>query len=82
MSNNLFVTKTNLLLIVSGSVSLSQGASLDTSWAATTVWRLEGEVDVLLRIQTDDEGWDIDDLSADTAKNSMNEYTSELINFE
>jgi hypothetical protein len=39
-----------------------------TAWTPTTEWRGEREVDVLLRVKTDDEGWDVDDLLADAAR--------------
>ena len=38
-----------------------------TTWAASTKWRGEREVDVLLGVETDDERWDVDDLLADAA---------------
>lgn len=38
----------------------------DTAWTPATERRSEREVDVLLRIETDDERWHVDDLAADT----------------
>ena len=38
----------------------------DTARATTTEWRGKGEVDVLLGVETDHEGWDVDDLLANT----------------
>ena len=35
---------------------------------STTKGRLEAEVNVLLRVQTDDEGWDVDDLKLKNCK--------------
>lgn len=55
---------TTLVLALSGLGLLSS----DTAWATTTEWRGEGEVDVLLGVETDDERWDVDDLLADAAK--------------
>lgn len=52
---------TTLVLALSGLGLLSS----DTTRATTTEWRGEGEVDVLLGVETDDEGWDVDDLFAD-----------------
>ena len=43
-------------------ISLFGVLPLDTSWSASTEWRLEAEVNVLLGVQADDEWWDIDDL--------------------
>ena len=42
--------------------------SPNTTWAATTKWRGEREVDVLLGVETDDERWDVDNLLADTVE--------------
>jgi hypothetical protein len=39
-----------------------------TAWTTATEWRGEREVDVLLGVETDDEGWDVDDLLADAAR--------------
>jgi hypothetical protein len=39
---------------------------LHTAWAPTTKRRREREIDVLLRVESDDEGWYVDDLLADT----------------
>ena len=41
--------------ITSTSLALLGVLPLDTSWSASTEWRLEAEVNVLLGIQTDDE---------------------------
>lgn len=60
----------SLLLVLLGVVTAGTlgglGAlALNTAGAATAVGRLEGEVDVLLRVETDDERGDVDDLLAD-----------------
>lgn len=70
------ITKQLFLVSIRGtsSFSLLGVASLYTSWAATSEGRLEREVDVLLRVQTDDEGWNIDDL----ATNSENKIIDTL----
>jgi len=47
--------------ITSTSLALLGVLPLDTSWSASTEWRLEAEVNVLLGVQADDEGWDVDD---------------------
>jgi hypothetical protein len=55
-------------LLVTALFPLSSGSStlpLDTTRASSTVRRSEGKVDVFLRVQTNDEGWDVDDLLAD-----------------
>merc|ERR1719333_1727451 len=52
--------------ITSTSLALLGVLPLDTSWSASTEWRLEAEVNVLLRVQADDEGWDVDNLLSDT----------------
>uniref|UniRef100_A0A8W7PQG4 Uncharacterized protein n=1 Tax=Anopheles coluzzii TaxID=1518534 RepID=A0A8W7PQG4_ANOCL len=47
-------------------LALLQVLPLDATWTATTEGRLQREVDVLLRIQTDDERRNVHDLLADT----------------
>lgn len=37
-----------------------------TSWTPSTEWRSKCEIDVLLRVKADNEGWNIDDLLANT----------------
>merc|ERR1719300_1831397 len=60
----------DLILITTGitstSLSLLGVLPLDTSWSASTEWRLEAEVNVLLGVQADDERWDVDDLLSNT----------------
>lgn len=48
----------------------------DTAWAATAEWRVQSEIDVLLRVETDNERWDIDDLLSDTDVSLADENTS------
>ena len=50
-----------LLLLRSSSLALA----LDTTVAPSAIWRGEGEVDVLLGVEADDERGDVDDLLAD-----------------
>lgn len=50
------------IILLLGGLSL---LSPDTTRAATTEGRGEGEVNVLLGVETDDEGGDVDDLLAD-----------------
>lgn len=60
-----------LLLIVSSSSSalaLLGVLSLDTAWASATVRRPQGEVNVLLAVQTNHKRGDVHHLLADTAK--------------
>merc|ERR1712137_434719 len=57
-----------LLLLITLTVTLLGGLGLlspDTAGAATTERRGQGEVDVLLRVEADDERGDVDDLLAD-----------------
>lgn len=58
-------------LIISSSSStlaLLGVLSLDTAWTSAAVWRPQGEVDVLLAVQTNHKGGDIHHLLADTVK--------------
>lgn len=61
----------NLLVILFTSISsiraLLQVLPLDTTSTAATEWRAQGEIDVLLRIQTDDKAGDVHQLLANTA---------------
>lgn len=62
----------NILLVIlfttiSAIRTLLQVLPLDTASAAATEWRAQGEVDVLLRIQTDNEAGDVHQLLTDTA---------------
>ena len=66
------VKSTCLLLVLLVATLLLLGSSssalaLDTAGAATTVWRGEGKVDVLLGVETDDERGDVDNLLANAA---------------
>lgn len=58
------------LLIVGGATtgSLTQVLPLHAARAAATEGRLQGEVNVLARIQPDDEGRNVHNLLADTRK--------------
>ena len=42
--------------------------SLHTSWAPSTIWRIQWEINVLLRVQTHNVWWDIDKLFAHTGE--------------
>lgn len=58
-----------LILLLAFALTLLRGLGLlspDTTRAATTERRCEGKVDMLLRVETDDEGRNVDDLLADT----------------
>ena len=66
-SGTLFRASASRLILVASSVisasfSLLGVLPLDTSRSATSEWRLEGEVNVLLGVQTDNEGRDVDNL--------------------
>jgi hypothetical protein len=47
----------------------------NTTRTSTSEWRAKGEIDVLLRIETNDEGWDVDDLLANTDVSLADEDT-------
>ena len=49
--------------------------SSDTARTSTTKWRAQGEVDVLLGVETDDEGRNVNDLLANTDMSLANEDT-------
>jgi hypothetical protein len=60
-----------LLFLLLGVILLLRRLGLlssDTTWTSSTEWRGKGEVNVLLGVETDDEGWDIDDLLSDTIR--------------
>ena len=68
---------TRLLLVLLVATLLLLGSSghplaLDATRAATTVWRGERKVDVLLGVQTDDEGGHVDDLLANARIPAIN----------
>ncbi len=60
---HLFLFFLLLVILLLGSLGL---LSSDTTRAATPEGRGQGEVNVLLGVQTDDERWDVDNLLADT----------------
>jgi hypothetical protein len=67
-----FLLRRNLLLVLLSGIlvtTLLGGLGLlppDTTRTAATKWRGQGKVDVLLRVEADHEGGDVDDLLADT----------------
>ena len=63
-SNLLLLLFTTLLATLTALGGLGLLSS-DTTWASSTEWRGKSEVDVLLGVETNDEGWDVDDLLAD-----------------
>jgi len=68
-----------VVLLLLGLVSLLSGLGLlspDTTRAATTEGRRQGEVDVLLGVETDNERGDVDDLLADADVALADEDTS------
>lgn len=68
-----------LILLLVTTVSLLGGGGLlsaDTAGAATAEGRGKGEVNVLLGVETDDEGRNVDDLLADTDVALADENTS------
>merc|ERR1719412_1619329 len=48
--------------VVASSIALLSVLPLDTARPATSEGRLQAEVDVLLRVETDDEGWNVNHL--------------------
>lgn len=68
-----------VILLVVTTVTLGLGGSsllsADTAGAATTEGRGKSEVDVLLGVETDDEGGNVDDLLADADVTLANEDT-------
>lgn len=70
-----------LLLLITGIITTILGGSSrgllspDTAGTPTAEWRGEGEVNVLLRVKTDDERRDIDDLLADAGEIVSRECT-------
>merc|ERR1719445_577036 len=61
--------------IFSTSLTLLGVLPLDTSRSATSKWRLEAEVNVLLRVQTDNERRNVDNLLPDTDMPLSNQDT-------
>lgn len=60
-----------ILLLAIGATAagaLLEVASLDAARLATSVRAVDGKVDVLLRVQADDERRDVDDLAADAKR--------------
>jgi hypothetical protein len=62
-----------IVILLLGSLGL---LSADTSWTSTTEWRAQGEVDVLLGVETDNERWNVDDLFTNTDVSLTDEDTS------
>merc|ERR1739847_42194 len=59
----LMLKKRSLFGIAVGtSLVLALVLSDDSAWSAAGQWRLEAEVDVFLAVESDDVGWNIDDL--------------------
>lgn len=68
-----------LLFLLTLITTLLRGLSLlpsDTTRPSTTQWRVEGEVNVLLGVQSNNKGWDVDDPLADTDVALADEDTS------
>ena len=58
------------LLVILG-LTTAGIAALDAARTATAEWRVEGELDVRLGLDTHHEGWHVDDLAAHTAKENI-----------
>merc|ERR1719154_754180 len=54
----------SVLVFAVAALALLGVHSLDSAWGSATIWRLEAKVDVLLRVEADDERWDVDELLA------------------
>jgi len=69
-----------LVLVLGGLFVTASGGlgalPLDTTRTSTSEGRVHGVVEVLLRLQSDDEGWDVDHLLADTDVTLPDEDTS------
>jgi hypothetical protein len=79
--NPLFIQRSLLVVLLVVGTALTTGSRLsplplNTTGSSTTVRRLQGVVDVLLRVETDDERWDVDDLLADSDVSLTDEDTS------
>lgn len=46
----------------------------DTAGTPATKWRSQSEIDVLLRVETDNERWNVDDLLADAIMNTISVF--------
>ena len=55
--------------------------SLDSAGRTAAVGRLEAEVDVLLRVETDDERWDVDELLAHADVTLTDQHASVMDRF-
>jgi len=56
-----------LVLVVTTTAAGGKVAALDTAWTATTEWGGHSELNVRLGLDTHHEGWDVDNLAANTA---------------
>jgi hypothetical protein len=65
----------SLLVIVTAGLGLSGISSGNSAWLATSKWRLEAEVDVLLRVESDHKAWYVDNLLSDTDVALSDEYS-------
>ena len=80
MPNPLFIQSSLLVVLLLVVTALTTGGRLgplplDTTGSSTTIRRLQGVVNVLLRVETNDEGWDVDDLLADSDVSLTDEDT-------
>ena len=66
--SNLFLILFSLVAAVTLLGSSLGLLPLDATGAATTKWRSESKVNVLLGVETDDERWHVDYLLADAAE--------------
>jgi len=55
-----------LVLVVTTTAAGGKVAALDTAWTATTEWGGHSELNVRLGLDTHHEGWDVDNLAANT----------------
>ncbi|EHN03628.1 Rps9bp [Saccharomyces cerevisiae x Saccharomyces kudriavzevii VIN7] len=63
-----------------GRFSLSSGVSSgDSTWSGTTEWRGWGKINVLFRVQSDHERWDVDNLLTNSNV-SLSDQNSGVVN--
>merc|ERR1739847_138456 len=73
----LMLKKRSLFGIAVGtSLVLALVLSGDSAWSAAGQWRLEAEIDVFLAIESDNVGWNIDDLLSHSDVSLSDEHSS------
>merc|ERR1719507_2241436 len=62
-------------LLVTAGLGLSGISSGNSAWLTTSKWRLKAEVDVFLRVESDNKAWYVDNLLSDTDVALSDEYS-------